>query len=224
MNVQQDARRHMVASQLLTGEVLDAQILGALSEVPRELFVPERIQKVAYIDDDLEIAPGRYLLEPRSFARLLQTATISKSDKVLDIGAGTGYGAAVLASLADHVVAVEEQRDLAEKARQALAKLGIQNAEIITSAMSLGYATSAPYDVIFIEGAVQVVPDALLEQLAEGGRLVTVENIATRPGTRVGLGKALMIWRDGGRFYRRHLFDASVSMLPGFERRQSFTF
>jgi protein-L-isoaspartate(D-aspartate) O-methyltransferase len=218
------ARRNMVDCQLVPANVMAERIIDALANIPREQFVPEHLCGSAYADEDLLVAKGRYLLAPLAVARLLEQADVQPADTVLDIGCGTGYSAAVLGQLAEKVVAVEEQMELAEKARQLLTRLHIPNAEVITGPLAPGYAASGPYDVIFINGAIEVLPDVLGEQLAEGGRMVAVRSVARRPGAIEGLGK-LTVWRkNGGRLFAKEVSDLSVPVLHGFEQKKQFEF
>jgi protein-L-isoaspartate(D-aspartate) O-methyltransferase len=218
------ARRNMVECQLVPGNVIEEDIVEALSNVPREQFVPEHMRGSAYVDEDLPVSKTRYLLAPLVLAQLLDLAKIKKTDSVLDVGCATGYSTAVLGQLAEKVVAVEEQMELAEKARQLLTRLHIPNAEIITGPLAPGYPSSGPYDVIFVNGAIAQLPDTLADQLAEGGRLVAVQCVALRPGDVSGLGKAVVYHKTAGSLFPRQAFDASVPLLHGFEEKRQFEF
>ncbi|WP_374765169.1 protein-L-isoaspartate O-methyltransferase family protein [Yunchengibacter salinarum] len=211
------ARQHMIDGQLKPSEVVDSALLDAMAEIPRELFVPKARRSVAYVDEDLSLGDGRYLMEPMVFARLVQAARIRPDEAVLDIGCTTGYSTAVLARLADAVVAVEEDAALVKKAEAALAKLEIVNAAVVEGALRDGVPGQGPYDVIFLGGAVSSVPDSLVRQLKEGGRLVTV----LMDG---GVGRAYMVTLQNGVAGGRELFDANVPMLPGFEAEKKFVF
>ena len=217
------ARTRMVDSQLRTENVTDYDVLAAMGEVPRERFVPAADSALAYVDRDIPILAGgpdrmpRYLMEPAPFARLLQAAEIRPTDVVLDVGCGSGYSAAVLARLADRVVALESDPDLAAQATAILAELGVANVSVVVGALEAGSASRAPFDVIVMEGAVETVPDALFGQLGEGGRLVAV----------VGYGRAAsakVFTRSGGEIGSRAAFDAAVMPLPGFRKPQAFVF
>lgn len=204
---------------------MDENIVAALGNVPREQFVPEHLRGSAYIDEDLPIGKGHCLLAPLVLAKMMELAEIRKTDKVLDIGCATGYSTAVLGQLAERVVAVEEQMELAEKARQLLTRLHIPNAEVITGPLASGYPGGGPYDVIFINGAIQALPDTLATQLAEGGRLVAVESIALHPGKMAcGAGRVILCRKTGGQLFRKPVFDASVPLLHGFEEKREFEF
>lgn len=211
------ARDHMIDGQLKPNRVTDPRVLDALRAVPREVFVPKALKGVAYVDEDLEVAPGRFLMEPMVFSRLLQETSVIGSDVVLDIGCATGYSAAVLSHLAAAVVAVEEDPDLAEKAMANLTELECANAAVTKGPLASGAADQGPFDVIFINGAVEQVPVALLGQLAEGGRAACVYVVD-------GVGKASLFIKEGGVVGRRELFDASVPALPGFAKERGFVF
>jgi len=217
------ARFNMVESQVHPADVTDPRILSIMGEIPREQFVPASVRPVAYIDEDVTIRPAgqtsaaRYLMEPMPFARLVQLAAVKDSDLVLDVGCGMGYSAAVLARLADSVVALESDEALAETATQRLQEQNIDNVAVVTGPLPEGNAKQGPYDVIFINGSLEEVPAALLDQLAEGGRLVAV--IDKGP-----VGKAHLFVRHGEVTSSRFAFDASVRPLPGFEREREFSF
>lgn len=217
------ARTKMVDSQLRTENVTDHDVLAAMGAVPRELFVPPDQRALAYLDKDIPIggvAAGafpRYLMEAAPFARLLQLTEISKTDRVLDIGCGGGYSAAVLARLAGTVVAVESDPALAAQASHNIAELGIENASIAVHALEGGYPSGGPYDVIILEGAVGTIPDSLFDQLKDGGRLAAV----------VGYGRAAaatLFTRSDHQIGRRAAFNADVPSLPGFRKPEVFVF
>ncbi len=212
------ARTNMVQSQIRPNKVTDPMIIDAMGDIPSERFVPEPYLGVAYVDEDIAIARGRYLMEPMVLARLLQSAEIKETDVVLDIGCGSGYSAAVIARLANTVVALENDRDLAATAGRLLSELSVDNAIVIEADLGQGYAEQAPYDVILFDGALAHIPDDICAQLAEGGRLVAV----VKNGT--GLGKAILVARRQGVLSRRVLFDAATPLLPGFAAEAGFVF
>lgn len=212
------ARLTMVDSQLRTNKVTDEKLLDAFLAVPRERFVPPAIHGLAYSDAELPLGGGRTLMEPMVLARMLQSAEIAPDSIVLEIGCGSGYGTAILARLARHVVAIESDRRLAGQARARLAELGATNATVIDAPMTEGYPARAPYDTIIFMGAVQRIPEAILHQLADGGRLVAV---VQQPN---GIGRATLMTRSGEAIAQRPYFDAAPALLPGFEAEPSFVF
>ena len=210
------ARTNMVESQIRTNRVTEERLLAALASVPRERFVPESLQRVAYVDEALRLKPGRFLVEPLLLARLLQTAEIGASDRVLIVGAGTGYSAAIVAALADRVVALESDADLADAARRNAAALGLAGVGIVSGPLTEGWSAGAAYDVVLIDGTVAEIPDPIVEQLVEGGRLVTV----TSTDGRCGCG--MLFTKRHGLLSKRVLFDGLSPFLPGFEPRTAF--
>ena len=212
------ARANMVENQVRPNRVTDRRVLDAMAAVPRERFVPKNYAGIAYVDEAIAVSAGRYLMEPMVLARLLQAAAIDAGDVVLDIGCATGYSTAVLARLADTVVAVESDAALVETAIALMSELDADNTAVVTGALNLGYAKQAPYDVIMLGGAVEEVPRALSDQLGEGGRLAAV----ITGGNRVG--RATLLRRMNGALSSRVLFDASVPLLPGFTVERGFVF
>lgn len=214
------SRRKMVDNQLRTNDVTDNRILDAMELVPRERFVPASKRSVAYIDEDLPVGSlesGRMLMKPHIFGKLVQLAAIREGDVVLVIGAGTGYSAAVVSKLAASVVALEENADLAKTATEVLVDLGIENAVVVEGPLVAGYASEGPYDVILVDGAVEVLPEALTAQLKPDGRLAVIEG-------RGGAGVAKLYQKSGAAVSSRYGFNASVSLLPGFAKAAEFTF
>ena len=212
------ARVNMVESQLKTNRVSDPAVLDAFLAVPRERFVPAAMTGLAYIDEDVTLGGGRFLMEPMVFARLVQLAKVGQEDNVLELGSGTGYGVAVLARLAANVGGSEGDAALAEKGAAALAALGVRNATVRHGAIERGWPDRAPYGVILFAGAVAAVPSAVLDQLAEGGRLLAV----VREGDEVG--RAVLYQRVRGIVSHRPVFDAATPYLPGLEPQPSFVF
>ncbi len=212
-----ERRVSMVNGQIRPNSMSDERVAQAMLAVPRELFVPKGLRGVAYVDEDIPVGNGRYLMEPRVLARMLQAAEIEPDNVVLDVGCATGYSTAVLARLAGSVVAIESDEELANRAQALIAELSIDNAAVVVDPLADGYAEQAPYDVILIGGAVEVVPSVLSEQLAEGGRMILVKR-------ERGVGVAWLYRRDDGVVSGRELFDAQVMPLPGFERPAEFVF
>ena len=214
------ARRMMVDGQVRTSDVTDQRIIGAMLDLPRERFVPERNASVAYLDLDVAVTsttPARRLLKPMVLAKLIQAAEVGPQDRVLDVGCATGYSTALLARLARSVIALEEDATLARHARENLAAIGAANAEVVSGALPDGWPAGAPYDVILINGAAEVVPERLLRQLVEGGRLVAVVG-------RAPASKAVRYLAGGGQASALPVFDAAGPALPGFAEPPAFVF
>jgi protein-L-isoaspartate(D-aspartate) O-methyltransferase len=212
------ARLNMVESQLRTNKVTNEAVLDAFLSVPRERFVQPALRGTAYIDEDLPLGHGRYLLEPMVLARLVQLAGIGRQDTVLEIGCATGYGTAILARLARNVVGIDSDPQLVTQAAARLRELAIGNASVTEAPLAAGAANRAPYSVILFEGTVAVIPEAVSRQLGEGGRLVAV----LRPGE--GVGRATLVVRSNGVLAHRPVFDAAAPFLPGFQPAPSFVF
>jgi protein-L-isoaspartate(D-aspartate) O-methyltransferase len=212
------ARLRMVESQIRPNKVTDLAVLEAFLDVPRELFVPEGRRGVAYADEDLPLGGGRYLIEPMVLGRFLQLGGIVPEDRVLVVGAGTGYDAAVAARIAKRTVALESDKELAMRARAALAAAGATSVVVREGPLEEGCAERAPYDLVLFGGAVGAVPDAVTRQLAEGGRLLAIVKDAP------GLGKATLFMKARGAVSKRVLFDAGTRLLPGFAREPGFVF
>jgi len=216
----ENARTTMVDCQIRPNDVTDHRVLDAFMSIPREAFVSPAQRPLAYIDEDLPLSSGgskRYLMEAMSMSKLVQLANIEEDNIILDIGCGTGYSTAVLSKLGNSVVALESDEALAGQATETLIELGCDNTVVVTGALEEGLSKEGPYDVIFFGGAVEVLPDVLLEQLKDGGRLVVVEGTGNA-------GVAKLYTREGDVMSSTEAFNCSVMMLPGFEREMGFTF
>lgn len=213
------ARKFMVDGQLRPNRVTDARILAVMSTLPRENFLPPGLSARAYVDEDVRFVAGRGLIEPMIIARLIQSLSVRPGDRVLVLGAGTGYGAAVLAGLGARVVAVEAEGALLAIARPALAGVVAPDAvRLVEGPPAIGFPAGAPYDAILVEGAVPMLPEALTAQLAEGGRLAAVLG-AGAPRPRAVLGR-----RVGQAFGLVDGFDCATLPLPGFAATPEFIF
>jgi protein-L-isoaspartate(D-aspartate) O-methyltransferase len=209
------ARRHMVDGQIRTTDVTDLRVISAMLEVAREKFMPPAETALAYLDLDVPVGASRRLLRPMVLAKLLQAAELAATDRVLDVGCATGYGAAVLARIAGQVIALEQDAGLAKAAGAALSSQ--PNVSVVSGPLAEGWPQGAPYDVVVLEGATEVVPHALGQQLKDGGRLVCV--LGSGPGS-----KAMLYRRSGGEVGGRAVFDASAALLPGFAKTPAFAF
>jgi protein-L-isoaspartate(D-aspartate) O-methyltransferase len=222
------ARATMVDSQLRTDRVTDWRILTAFASLPRELFVPAGKRDLTYSDAALEVwpsldaGPARYLLPPIVLARLAQLASVEAKDAVLDIGCATGYSTAILSHLARTVTAVEAEPELAAAARETLQALGLSNAAVVDGDHARGAPEAGPFDVILLNGSVPEVPESLLAQLKDGGRLVAV--VVTGPQGRPRQGKTCLFIKVDGEASGLPHFDANAKPLPGFNFSPAFTF
>jgi protein-L-isoaspartate(D-aspartate) O-methyltransferase len=210
-------RRTMVDSQVRPNDVNDARIHAAMLALPRERFVPTAKRAFAYADAPVEVSPKRYLLDPRILAKMVEVAGVGPDDRILDIGCATGYSSALLARLGKEVVALEQDADLVRMASEILPAVAETRIAVVQGGLVEGVRAQAPFDVIFINGAIETVPEALFDQLAEGGRLVAVlqENAA---------GRAVLFLKQNGRVGRRPVFDANIPMLAGFKKAVGFVF
>lgn len=211
------ARAAMVEGQVRTNDVTDRALQAALRVTPRELFAPKSKRALAYADIDLALGEDRWLMRPRDMAKLIQALGVEPQDVVLDVACGRGYSTAVLAHLANMVVGVESHDGLIEKATESLGAVGVTNAAVVKADVRAGAPDQGPFNAIFVNGAVEEVPAAWLDQLADGGRL----GVVVREG---GVGRATVFTRAGGAVGSRVVFDSAAPLLPGFERPKAFAF
>jgi len=205
----------MVDTQVRPSDVTKFPIIEAMLAVPREVFVPSSRREAAYVGENLDIAPGRVVLEPRTLAKLLDALDVQPGELVLDLGCGLGYSTAVIARLADAVVAVEEDESMAAEAQRTLSAEGVDNAAVVVGPLAAGDARHAPFDVITIQGGVELVPEALLAQLKEGGRIGAVFMEGALGTARIG-------YKIDGVVSWRQVFNAAAPVLPGFSAARGF--
>jgi protein-L-isoaspartate(D-aspartate) O-methyltransferase len=205
----------MVDTQVRPSDVTKFPIIDAMLSVPREAFVPSSMREAAYIGENLDIGGGRVLLEPRTLAKMLDVLDIKPTEVILDIAPGLGYSTAVLAHMAEFVIGVEDDESRAEEAQSILSEQGIDNAAIISGALAEGAAKSGPYDVIILQGAVEVLPDSLLAQLKDGGRIVSIFAEGDLGVVRIG-------YKMDQRINWRMAFNAGAPVLTGFAKKAEF--
>lgn len=211
------AREAMVDRQVRPSDVTRYPIIEAMLAVPREDFVPEPLKPVAYLGEHVPLAPGRVLLDPRVFAKLLDALAVGPRDLVLDVGCGLGYSAAVLARMAEAVVALESDPAMAAEAERLIALHSVDNAVVQAGPLDAGVAAHGPFDAIMIEGAVEVLPETIAAQLKPGGRVAAIFVDGSRGQARLGLQTpAGIAWR--------RIFDATAPVLPGFAATKAFEF
>ncbi|MDN5569167.1 MAG: protein-L-isoaspartate O-methyltransferase [Paracoccus sp. (in: a-proteobacteria)] len=209
-------RTMMVDTQVRPSDVTKFPVIDAMLDIPREEFVPASRRAVAYSGENLDIGHGRVLLEPRTLAKMVDALDIQPTELVLNLGCGYGYSAAVMSRMAEAVVAIEDNAELAAEAETRLADAGIFNVAVLQAELTVGAPKQGPYDVILVEGAIEDVPAAILEQLRDGGRIAAL----FREGN---LGIARIGHQLNGRITWRYSFNANAPMLPGFERARGFS-
>lgn len=211
-------RTMMVDTQVRPSDVTKFPIIDAMLSVPREEYVPDSARSVAYAGTAIEIAAGRALLEARSFAKMLDALDIRSNELVLHVGAGLGYGSAVLSKLAEAVVALEEDESMAREAETTLARQDADNVAVVVGGLADGHAQNAPYDVILIDGGVQTIPVGVLDQLRDGGRIAAIFMSDGAVGeVRVGI-------KTGARVSWRMDCNATAPVLPGYQIEEAFVF
>ena len=213
------ARKHMVDSQVRPNDVPDLRLQAAMERLPREAFVPTNRRHLAYVEADVPLFEGRWLLKARDLAKLIHGAAIQPGDLILDVGCGYGYSSAVMAALCGVVVGLEEEDAVVAKASEHFTSLGIDNAVMVQNKLAEGCAKQGPYDVIVVAGGVQRGWEGLLSQLKpDVGRMVAI--VMER-----GVGQATLFTRAGDTYGRRRLFEAHPpGVLPGFNQSEGFVF
>jgi protein-L-isoaspartate(D-aspartate) O-methyltransferase len=205
----------MVDTQVRPSDVTKFPIIDAMLTVPREVYVPKDRREAAYVGENLTLAPGRVLLEARTLAKLLDALDIQPDEMVLDLAAGLGYSTAVIARLAGTVIAVEEDPGLAAEAQRLLSEEGVDNAFVIPGPLAGGAAKHAPYDVITIQGGVEDLPDTLIAQLKEGGRIAALFMDGAVGAVKIGRkAQGAVSWRP--------VFNAAAPVLDGFRKARGF--
>lgn len=208
-------RTTMVDTQVRPADVTKFPIIDAMLSVPREEFVPDALREAAYIGENLDLGAGRVVLEPRTLAKMLDALDVQNDELVLDVGSAFGYSSAVIARIAQAVVALEVDADMAQEAQTALGSLDIDNVIVHQGELAEGAAQHGPYDAIMIEGGAEEVPGAILEQLKDGGRIVCLFMEGALGVVRVGyMTHGHVDWWDD--------FNATAPVLPGFERKVAF--
>jgi protein-L-isoaspartate(D-aspartate) O-methyltransferase len=211
-----ERRTMMVDTQIRPSDVTKFPIIEAMLAVPRETFVPADRQEAAYLGDNIDLGQGRVVLDPRTFAKMLDVADIQPDELVLDLGAGTGYSSAVLARLAEAVIALEEDAALTGDLQSALSDAGADNVVVHDGPLAAGAADFGPFDAIIVEGAVEQMPEAITDQLKEGGRIVALFQEGRLGTVRIG-------YRIDGQITWRFAFNAGAPVLPGFLKHQAFS-
>jgi len=210
-------RTMMVDTQVRPADVSKFPVLDALLRVPREMYVPRDKRELAYMSENVDLGGGRVVLEPRTLAKMLDWLDLQPDELVLDIGSGLGYSAAVMAYLAEAVVAVEDDAARAAEAQSILSEQGVDNVALHQGPLTEGAPQHGPYDVIVLQGAVETLPEALLDQLKEGGRIACLFQEGPLGSMRIG-------YKIDNKVSWRFAFNAGAPVLPGFEKHAAFTF
>lgn len=209
-------RTMMVDTQVRPSDVTKFPIIDAMLNIAREDFVPAAMREASYLGENLNIGPNRVILEPRTLSKMLDTLDVSNGDLILDVAANYGYSSAVMAHIAEAVVAVEEDEAMSQEAQEALSAAGIDNVAVHVAPLVEGAPQHGPYDVIILQGGVAQIPDVLLDQLKEGGRIAAIFMDGPLGEVRIGL-------KQEGRVTWRLAFNAGAPILPGFARALNFT-
>lgn len=205
----------MVDTQVRPSDVTKFPIIEAMLAVPREAFVPDARREAAYSDESVDLGQGRVMLEPRTLAKLLDGLDVQPEEMVLTIGCGLGYSAAILARMSDFVVAVEQDDAMAAEAQSILSEHGVDNVAVVSGALSSGAAKHGPYDVILIEGAIETLPQAIMDQLKVGGRIACLFEEGMLGVARIG-------YKADDAISWQYLFNAGSRVLAGFEAKAEF--
>ena len=211
------ARTAMVDCQIRPSDVTKYPIIEALLKTPREVYVPSTKRPIAYAGEHIELGNGRMLLDARTFAKMLDAVNVQPDELVLDIGGGYGYSAAILAQMAEAVVSVENDAEMAKIASDTLSDQSVDNAYVTTGELTKGNAKNGPYDVIIIEGSVEIIPNALVDQLKDGGRICAIFNEKGHGECRIG-------YKTHGNLSWNAVFNASAPLINGFETKKEFKF
>lgn len=213
-----EMRQSMVKCQIQPCDVTSAQIAGAFSQIPKEKFAPRQLKRIAYMDDEFPLPHGRFMLRPQILAKMISVANPTAQDRVLHIGCGLGYGTAILSLLSNFVVGLESYTDLSQQAEEILSELDTQGVEIVNGPLNQGWDEYAPYSLILIEGRIDVLPNDLIDQLQEGGRIVAIKQQAN------GRSECVLIQKNQGVLTEISQFDARCPYLEGFQKAQEFVF
>tara|TARA_S200000501_G_scaffold322865_1_gene319113 strand:+ start:1084 stop:1809 length:726 start_codon:yes stop_codon:yes gene_type:complete len=216
------ARQNMVDNQIRTNRVTDIKIISAMIDLPRERFVPEIYAEIAYVDTVIETANERHLVAPMVLARLIQEAEVSSEDLVQVIGCGTGYAAAILSNMSKAVILVEDDPEVCKKAEALFVELGLDNVLVFKTDLVNGCKNQAPFNIIMICGAVEEIPTKLINQLSEGGRIITI--VSVPEGTSYSTSKATIFTKYHGKLVGKEIFEVNTPKIKNFNKDKVFKF
>ena len=213
------ARSNMVENQIRANKVTNLSVINAFKDVPREKFVPDSLQEISYVDEDIQLSRNRFMMKPMILARLFQSLNLQGNENILHVGSNTGYGSAILSRMCSSVISLESDKKLFEKSIHAFSNMGFDNVVPLHGSMESGVEKEAPFDIIFIEGSIETEPNGLFTQLNNNGKLIAI----IRP-VNIKIGKAKLFFKIRDEIGKENLFDAQVSKLSIFKSKTKFSF
>ena len=213
------ARKNMVENQIRANKVTSLNVINAFLDVPRERFVPDALQEISYVDEDIQLSRNRFMMKPMILARLFQSLNLKGNENILHVGSNSGYGSAILSRMCSSVISLESDKKLFETSIHTFSNMGFDNVVPLHGSMENGVEKEAPFDIIFIEGSIETEPKSLFGQLNENGKLIAI----IRPAN-IKIGKAKLFFKIGNEIGQENLFDAQVSKLSIFKSKTKFSF
>ena len=213
------ARKNMVENQIRANKVTSLNVINAFLDVPREKFVPDALQEISYVDEDIQLSRNRFMMKPMILARLFQSLNLKGNENILHVGSNSGYGSAILSRMCSSVISLESDKKLFETSIHTFSNMGFDNVVPLHGSMENGVEKEAPFDIIFIEGSIESEPKSLFGQLNENGKLIAI----IRPAN-IKIGKAKLFFKISNEIGLENLFDAQVSKLSIFKSKTKFSF
>ena len=213
------ARKNMVENQIRANKVTSLNVIKAFLDVPREKFVPDALQEISYVDEDIQLSRNRFMMKPMILARLFQSLSLKGNENILHVGSNSGYGSAILSRMCSSVISLESDKKLFETSIHTFSNMGFDNVVPLHGSMENGVEKEAPFDIIFIEGSIETEPKSLFGQLNENGKLIAI----IRPAN-IKIGKAKLFFKISNEIGLENLFDAQVSKLSIFKSKTKFSF
>ena len=213
------ARKNMVENQIRANKVTSLNVINAFLDVPREKFVPDALQEISYVDEDIQLSRNRFMMKPMILARLFQSLNLKGNENILHVGSNSGYGSAILSRMCSSVISLESDKKLFETSIHTFSNMGFDNVVPLHGSMENGVEKEAPFDIIFIEGSIETEPKSLFSQLNENGKLIAI----IRP-VNIKIGKAKLFFKISNEIGLENLFDAQVSKLSIFKSKTKFSF
>ena len=213
------ARKNMVENQIRANKVTSINVINAFLDVPREKFVPDALQEISYVDEDIQLSRNRFMMKPMILARLFQSLNLKGNENILHVGSNSGYGSAILSRMCSSVISLESDKKLFETSIHTFSNMGFDNVVPLHGSMEIGVEKEAPFDIIFIEGSIETEPKSLFGQLNENGKLIAI----IRPAN-IKIGKAKLFFKISNEIGLENLFDAQVSKLSIFKSKTKFSF